>query len=137
MIRSFEHQFVQFIPDDLRDGVLYVSMEFATATHKCACGCGNKVVTPITRTDWRLIFDGESVSLEPSIGNWNFPCRSHYWITGGRVLWADDWSEGKISAGRARDARRKDQAFAREAPQRDREGRVSQKGATKKSGRSG
>jgi hypothetical protein len=136
MISSFEHQFVQFIPNDLRDGVLYVSLEFATATHKCACGCGNKVVTPITRTDWRLIFDGESVSLEPSIGNWNFPCRSHYWITGGRVLWAEDWSESQISAARARDARRKDRAFAREAPQNPGEGKVRQGRATKKSGRS-
>jgi len=34
------------------------------------------VVTPLSPTGWSLIFDGETVSLYPSIGNWNFPCRS-------------------------------------------------------------
>jgi hypothetical protein len=38
-------------------------------------------VTPFSPKDWKLIFYGESVSLYPSIGNWNFPCKSHYWIT--------------------------------------------------------
>ena len=30
----------------------------------------------------------DTVSLHPSIGNWSFPCRSHYWIRGNRVVWA-------------------------------------------------
>jgi len=30
------------------------------------------------------------VSLAPSIGNWSFPCNSHYWITGNEVRWAAD-----------------------------------------------
>jgi hypothetical protein len=32
-------------------------MHFAMASHLCFCGCGNKVVTPIRPTDWRLIFE--------------------------------------------------------------------------------
>jgi hypothetical protein len=82
-----EHKFVEFLPDKLDPGVLYVSMEYATASHKCCCGCGRDVVTPISPTDWQLIFDGRSVSLKPSIGNWSYPCRSHYWIKGNRVEW--------------------------------------------------
>jgi hypothetical protein len=33
---------------------LYVSIEFATAAHSCACGCGREVVTPPGPTDWRI-----------------------------------------------------------------------------------
>jgi hypothetical protein len=52
---------------------------------KCACGCGKEVVTPLSATDWKLIFDGKTVSLDPSIGNWGFPCRSHYWVRNNRM----------------------------------------------------
>jgi len=82
-----EHRFVEFLPDKLDPGILYVSMQYATASHKCCCGCGRDVVTPISPTDWQLMFDGRSVSLKPSIGNWSYPCRSHYWIKGNRVVW--------------------------------------------------
>jgi hypothetical protein len=36
--------------------------------------------SPLSPTDWKLTFDGVSVSLHPSDGNWSFPCRSHYRI---------------------------------------------------------
>lgn len=78
-------------------------MAFATAVHKCACGCGREVVTPLSPTDWKLTFDGESISLHPSLGNWGFPCRSHYWIRNDRVSWAAKWSDEEIESGRARD----------------------------------
>ena len=31
---------------------------------------------------------GERALLYPSIGNWQFPCRSHYWIRRNRIIWA-------------------------------------------------
>ena len=71
-----------------------------TAMHKCMCGCGVEVVTPISPTDWRITFDGETVSLFPSIGNWSYPCRSHYWIESGIVVWAGDWSDEEIRTAR-------------------------------------
>jgi hypothetical protein len=48
------HEFVEFIPDELKEGTIYVSIRFATAAHLCCCGCGNKVVTPLRPTDWTL-----------------------------------------------------------------------------------
>jgi Family of unknown function (DUF6527) len=33
----------------------------------CCCGCGEKVVTPLRPTDWKLIFDGKTISLDPSL----------------------------------------------------------------------
>ncbi|MBD2520377.1 hypothetical protein H6G93_36660 [Nostoc sp. FACHB-973] len=110
------HEFVEYIPNDLKDGTIYVSMPFATVTHKCCCGCGNEVVTPLSPTDWKLIFDGQSVSLDPSIGNWNFACQSHYWIRGNRVKWASQWSQEEINAGRFQDSLAKRKYFSSTKP---------------------
>ena len=105
MIRyeRLQHQFVHHIPTLLQPGVLYVSMEYGTAAHSCCCGCGEEVVTPFTPTDWQMTFDGDAVSLWPSIGNWTLACRSHYFIEGGRVIEAYSWSDQEIEAGRRRD----------------------------------
>jgi hypothetical protein len=109
------HEFVEFIPEKLREGTLYVCIPFATVVHRCCCGCGREVVTPLSPTDWKLTFDGASVSLDPSIGNWNFPCQSHYWIQHNRVRWAGRWSKDEIEAGRAADALAKARHFGGEA----------------------
>jgi len=93
-------KFVEYIPDTIEPGILYVSMENTTAIHKCCCGCGQEVVTPLSPSDWRLIFDGKTISLEPSIGNWGFVCQSHYWITRNRVRWAERWSKERIDSAR-------------------------------------
>jgi hypothetical protein len=105
------HEFVEFIPGELKEGTIYVSTRFGTASHLCACGCGNKVVTPLRPTDWQIIFDGKSISLWPSIGNWNFPCQSHYWIRNNRVEWAERMSRDEIEAGRVHDRAAKERYF--------------------------
>lgn len=101
-MKKLNHRFVEYIPKDLEEGILYISIRFGTAVHKCACGCGNKTVTPLSPTDWELKYNGESVSLNPSIGNWSFPCQSHYWIINDEIRWADKWSKEKIQANRVR-----------------------------------
>ena len=84
------------MPRPLEDGILYVSIRFGIVSHNCCCGCGNEVVLNLSPKGWQLTYDGESISLSPSIGNWNFPCRSHYWIIRNRVRWAPSWSDKKI-----------------------------------------
>jgi hypothetical protein len=106
-----KHEFVEFIPDELKQGTIYVSIRFATVAHLCCCGCGSKVVTPLRPTDWKLIFDGKTISLDPSIGNWSFACQSHYWIRHNKVNWAGQWSKEEIGAGRAYDTMAKDEYF--------------------------
>src|SRR5262249_6117690 len=109
--RTITHEFVEYIPDALAPDTLYISIPFATAVHDCFCGCGSRVVTPIRPTSWQLLFDGAAVSLWPSIGNWNFNCRSHYWIRGGRVVWALPMTQAEIERGRNRDRKLIDQYF--------------------------
>jgi hypothetical protein len=101
-------QFVESFPDEAQPDTLYVSIPYRTALHKCCCGCGRDVVTSISPTDWKVTYDGVNVSLHPSIGNWSFPCQSHYWVRDGSILWAERWTPEEIAAGRAADLRRKD-----------------------------
>ena len=82
---SLSHEFVHFMPNELEGGVVYVSIPFRLALHRCCCGCGTEVSTPLGPTFWKLTFDGVSVSLSPSIGNRQLDCKSHYWITRNRV----------------------------------------------------
>ncbi|MER9594180.1 DUF6527 family protein [Mesorhizobium sp. M0244] len=88
MIRyqRLEHRFLRNVPDTLKNGMLYISMDYATSAHRCCSGCGEKVVTRFSPTDWKMTFDGEIISLHPSVGNWQLPCRSHYVIRAGRVI---------------------------------------------------
>lgn len=95
-----EPAFVESIPDTLEPGRLYVSIEFRTTMHLCCCGCGNAVVLPLRRAAWRFTYDGEAITIAPSVGNWSFACRSHYIIKEGRVAWAAAWSADQVEAGR-------------------------------------
>jgi hypothetical protein len=73
------------------------------------------VVTPISPTDWKLIFDGESVTILPSIGNWSLACKSHYWIDRNNVIWARQWSSKEIEISRYDDTIVKQKYFKIEA----------------------
>jgi len=99
-MKTLKPDFVEFVPEDLEAGVLYVSMIYRTAVHLCACGCGEKVVTPLSPRDWKLTFDGKSVTLYPSIGNWSFTCRSHYFIRQNQIVDVPDsgYEEDNIPA---------------------------------------
>lgn len=108
--KQIRHKFVEVIPETIEPGTLYISVDFATAVHLCECGCGLEVVTPLSRTDWKMIYDGEAVSLHPSIGNWSFPCRSHYWIRDGQVQWAGDMQNQQITQIRQADRKKKKEA---------------------------
>lgn len=113
---TLTHEFVELLPDTLEEAKIYISIPYATATHRCCCGCGKEVVTPLSPTDWKLIFDGQAISLDPSIGNWGFPCQSHYWIKKNNVKWDHQWSDLRIEAGRAHDQAAKQDFFGNSKP---------------------
>jgi hypothetical protein len=106
-MKTLQHKFVELIPELLEGGILYISLTYCTAIHKCVCGCNNEVVTPFSPTDWKMMFDGETISLFPSIGNWNFECKSHYWIRESKIIFARMWSSQEIKYGQKKDENRK------------------------------
>ena len=85
---TIEPVYVEFIPEKLEEGKLYISLEYGSVVHNCLCGCGSRTVTPIDCVvegkdmGWRLIqHPDKKVSLTPSIGNYQLPCKSHYILT--------------------------------------------------------
>lgn len=106
-LRQIQPRFVELIPKELDDGVLYISEKYKVAVHKCASGCGEKVVTPLSPADWQVRRRGELVSLYPSIGNWNFECRAHYWIRSNKIVWAASMSNAEVARVQSRDRRDK------------------------------
>jgi hypothetical protein len=97
-------EFVEFIPEKLNEGTLYLSRRYRTASHLCCCGCRLEVVTPLNPAKWRLIEhpDGK-VSLYPSIGNWSFPCKSHYFVMKNCIQWAGALLPEQIAIVQSRD----------------------------------
>lgn len=104
-MQTIQHKFVEEIPAEKEPGTLYVSLEFAVASHLCPCGCGSVIVTRLAPNGWSVTFNGETVSLRPSIGNWSLACKSHYWIKNNQIRWARSFDEDEIERIRLRDAR--------------------------------
>jgi hypothetical protein len=102
-ISTIRPVYVESFPKVQEDGVLYISRQFRTACHRCCCGCGTKIVTPLRPTEYRLVDSGGRVSLYPSVGNWNHSCQSHYVIRNGQIVPAGSMSQAEIAEGRAQD----------------------------------
>ena len=109
---------VHYVPKTLEPGILYVSEEFGAALHLCACGCGNKVSTPIGPTDWTVKETPIGPTLNPSVGNWQFPCKSHYYIRDGQIEWMGAWTPEQVLAGRQAEEKRHQAYFKARARQR-------------------
>lgn len=89
--------FVEFIPEYVETGKLYISDKYEIAIHKCCCGCNEEVVTPLSPVDWQCSVTSNGVSLYPSVGNWKYQCKSHYFIRENSILWAKGLSEAQIN----------------------------------------
>lgn len=81
-------EFVNLLPPTLEDSVVYISMEHRTVVHNCCSGCGERIVLGLSPAQWKLTFDGETISLSPSIGGGALACNSHYWIQENKVIWS-------------------------------------------------
>lgn len=106
-IKTLVPEYVKHVPESLSEGVLYISEEFETAGHLCCCGCGEEVFTPLNKAQWTLSKNRQkdTVSLYPSIGNWKYACRSHYWIENNVVIDAGAMSQKTIDTVIKRDQR--------------------------------
>lgn len=91
MQQTIKPKFVKLIPRNIETGILYISIAYGVAIHKCPCGCGTNVTTPIRPNDWHLTWNGKAVTLRPSIGNFHLPCKSHYFIIENKIVQAITW----------------------------------------------
>jgi uncharacterized protein DUF6527 len=83
-------EYCDTIPKELAEGIIYISLEFKVAIHLCACGCRQKTVTPINRSNsWQLSDVDGKITLRPSIGNFmgENPYHAHYYITQNKIEW--------------------------------------------------
>jgi hypothetical protein len=97
-------EFVGSLPQTLpAEGTVYISIPRRATAHLCMCGCGEKVVHPLRPYRWSLTYDGETISMSPSIGNSGLACRSHYWIKKSRVEWWAPLTDDQIAFGMRRD----------------------------------
>ena len=81
---QIEPVYVEFIPDlhEMEERKVYISKEYRTSCHKCLCGCGELTVLPLHKDGWQLIeHEDGRISFTPSIGNYQYACKSHYIIT--------------------------------------------------------
>lgn len=85
--------YVVTMPDyeTFEEGKIYISEEYGCAIHRCLCGCGEKTVMglqPEWKDGWEFEKKGEDgriITFRPSIGNFQFPCKSHYIITNNKA----------------------------------------------------
>lgn len=52
-------QLTETIPEEIEEGILYVSLTYWTTAHKCGCGCGQKVVLRLGPKHWSITLNGE------------------------------------------------------------------------------
>ena len=94
---SVTPQFVEYIPSDNKEllpGIVYISMKHNTVVHRCPCGCKGLSEFMLDPIRFQIEYDGRSVTFDPSIGNSNLWCRSHYWIRKNQIHWCppmQDW----------------------------------------------
>lgn len=93
---------VALAPKPLLPGIIYISHNYRVALHMCCCGCGEKVVTPLSAAEWQVNLHNGQVSLYPSVGS-GTACRSHYWIEEGRVVWTAPMTSQQIARTRQND----------------------------------
>lgn len=102
--RKYIPVFVSEIPRKLEEGYLYIAIEYNAIIHLCPCGCKSEISTPLNpKTGWTMKYDGECVSLSPSVGNYSYPCKSHYFIRDNKVIWVseNDNVDSELSSSKA------------------------------------
>lgn len=85
--------YVDTIPEELEEGIIYISHKYGIAIHLCACGCKGKTVTGLNphwnNSGWNLTDNDGKITLRPSIGNFSGenPYHAHYFITNNQIQW--------------------------------------------------
>lgn len=85
-ITEFSIKFIELMPKEIEEGILYISLVYSTTCHKCFCGCGVETFAPIGKDGWKQTNINGFVSLSPSLQQ-RLECQSHYHLTENKVIW--------------------------------------------------
>lgn len=72
------------VPEKMEPGVFYYSEVYESASHLCACGCGQEWPVPIKPGQWE-VQTKEPLTINPSFQH-RFGCKSHYIFKDGFAL---------------------------------------------------
>lgn len=77
-----EPVYVEYLPavSDMAEQKIYISKRFETSGHRCLCGCGLLTILPFDEHGWDLTEKNDKITISPSVGNHQYPCKSHYII---------------------------------------------------------
>lgn len=89
---KYVYRAVERIPKPLINGVVYHSEEFEVGALLCACGCGHRV-SLLVPDSHQVTSEGGMATVRPSIAVCDAPCKSHYYITAGRVEWLPTFTD--------------------------------------------
>lgn len=93
----YSYQAVERIPKQLSNGIVYHNKEFELAALLCACGCGHRV-TLLVPDSHQVTADGGLATIRPSIAVCDAACKSHYYITAGRVEWLPAFTQAQATS---------------------------------------
>jgi Family of unknown function (DUF6527) len=93
----YAYEAVERIPKHLSSGIVYHTEEFELAALLCACGCGHRVMLLVPDSHQVSSKDGRA-TIRPSIAVCDAPCKSHYYITAGRVEWLPAFSDAMATS---------------------------------------
>lgn len=88
---TFRYQAVERIPKQLDANVVYHSEEYELGALLCACGCGHKIMLLVPDSH-QVVPERGLATIQPSIAVCDAPCKSHYFVTAGRVEWLPAFS---------------------------------------------
>ena len=94
---KYVYRAVERIPKPLINGVVYHSEEFEVGALLCAFGCGHRV-SLLVPDSHQVTSEGGMATVRPSIAVCDAPCKSHYYITAGRVEWLPAFSEAMAAS---------------------------------------
>lgn len=92
----YSYQAVERIPKLLNDGVVYHNEGFQLAALLCACGCGHRI-TLLVPDSHQVSSEGGLATIRPSIAVCDAPCKSHYFVTAGKVEWLPAFTPAQAS----------------------------------------
>lgn len=92
----YSYQAVERIPKLLSEGIVYHNKEFRLAALLCACGCGHRV-TLLVPDSHQVSSEAGLATIRPSIAVCDAPCKSHYFVSAGKVEWLPAFTQAQAS----------------------------------------